>query len=95
MIEIRKNNEELVYGTYNLLCEEDKRIYAYERIDTNCKFIIIVNLSSNEVSYRSDEILDSSNLLISSYDIKEEKSNIINLKPYEGRMYRINLQKSV
>ena len=90
MIRIRKENLTLIYGSYDLILEDDEKIYAYTRSMGNEKFIIIVNLSHDEVVYAYDEKLNYKGLLLSNYhvemhdDIKE-----INLKPYEARIYKV------
>ena len=90
MIRIRKENETLVYGSYDLILDEDDKIYAYIRTMGDEKFIVIVNLSHDEVKYSYEEKLNYSKLLLSNY--KVEAHDIINefiLKPYEARLYKL------
>ena len=90
MIRIRKENETLVYGSYDLILDEDDKIYAYIRTMGDEKFIVIVNLSHDEVKYSYEEKLNYSKLLLSNY--KVEVHDIINefiLKPYEARLYKL------
>ena len=90
MIRIRKENETLVYGSYDLILDEDDKIYAYIRTMGDEKFIVIVNLSHDEVKYSYEEKLNYSKLLLSNY--KVEAHDMINefiLKPYEARLYKL------
>ena len=90
MIRIRKENETLVYGSYDLILDEDDKIYAYIRTMGDEKFIVIVNLSHDEVKYSYEEKLNYSKLLLSNY--KVETHDMINefiLKPYEARLYKL------
>ena len=90
MIRIRKENETLVYGSYDLILDEDDKIYAYIRTMGDEKFIVIVNLSHDEVKYSYEEKLNYRKLLLSNY--KVEAHDMINefiLKPYEARLYKL------
>lgn len=91
IIKIRKENECLIYGSYNLILEEDKNIFAYERILDDKKFLIITNLSNYDNTYSYNKLnLRFSNLVISNYKVKEHKDiNSMILKPWEARMYKI------
>lgn len=90
MIKIRKQYETLIYGSYDLILDEDDKIYAYTRTMNNEKFIIIVNLSHDEAKYCYDEELNYNELLISNYNVDEH--DVIKefvLKPYEARLYKL------
>ncbi len=90
MIKIRKQYETLIYGSYDLILDEDEKIYAYTRTMNNEKFIIIVNLSHDEAKYCYDEELNYNELLISNYNV--DGHDVIKefvLKPYEARLYKL------
>lgn len=90
MIRIRKENKTLVYGSYDLILEDDDKIYAYTRTMENEKFIIIVNLSHDKVRYSYNEELKYDNLLLTNYPVnRHENINELTLNPYEARLYRI------
>ena len=91
IIKVRKENECLIYGSYNLILKEDKNIFAYERILDDKKFLIITNLSNYDNTYSYNKLnLRFSNLVISNYEVKEHKDiNSMILKPWEARMYKI------
>ena len=92
MIKIRKSNECLIYGKYNLILEDDTNIFAYERILNDEKFLIICNLKSEHSKYEYDLItLKYENLILSNYDVDDnEDLNKILLRPWEARIYKIN-----
>lgn len=92
MINVRKNNDALIYGKYKLILEEDDSIYAYIRELDNEKFIIITNLTDKNVEYVYDkEVLKFDNLLISNYTVSNHECfNKLTLKPYEARMYKLD-----
>ena len=90
MITIRKEYKTLIYGSYDLILDEDEKIYAYTRTMGNEKFIVIVNLSHDEAKYNYEEELNYEGLLLSNYNV--DKHNTIKefiLRPYEARLYKI------
>lgn len=95
MIKTRKSNDCLIYGKYNLILEDDTNIFAYERILNDEKFLIICNLKSEHSKYEYDPItLKYENLILSNYDVDDnEDLNKILLRPWEARIYKINLSK--
>ncbi|MGL6106470.1 glycoside hydrolase family 13 protein [Romboutsia sp.] len=91
MIKIRKENEVLIYGEYNLILPHYENIFAYERILEEDKFLVICNLSDNKVIYEYEKnILNYRNLMISNYKVKDhENTTKLNLKPWEARLYKV------
>ena len=91
MIKIRKENTTLIYGEYNLILEEHEKIYAYTRISNNEKYIIITNISGENVKFDYDEEkLKYKKLLLSNYKV-DEHGDITEfiLSPYEARLYKL------
>lgn len=71
IIRVKKENEALIYGKYNLILAHHEQIYAYTRTLGNEKFIVIANLTNNEVKYTyKREKLNYKGLIISNYFIK-------------------------
>ncbi len=92
MIKLRKENEALVYGKCNLLMEDSDKIYAYERVLGDEKFIIICNLTDDKVDYIEKDELDFDNLLLTNYEVKShKKTKTLELKPWECRVYKVYL----
>ncbi|PSU99190.1 glycoside hydrolase family 13 protein [Photobacterium kishitanii] len=54
LIMLRKNNQNLITGRYQLLLENDTNIYAYQRISSDETWVIITNLSDIEVQVDID-----------------------------------------
>ena len=91
MIKIKKENEALIYGKYDLILENHEQIYAYTRILNHEKFIVIVNLTNKEAKYSYDkEKLNYKGLTLSNYLVEEhEDITELVLKPFEARLYKI------
>ncbi|EKS4342420.1 alpha-glucosidase [Clostridium botulinum] len=91
IIKIKKKNEALVYGKYNLILEYHEQIYAYTRILEHEKFIVIANLTNKKAKYiYNKEKLNYKELIISNYPVeKHEDITEIVLKPFEARLYKI------
>ena len=92
LIRIRKNNEIVVYGKYDLLLEESEEIYSYMRTLNDERLLVICSFSKNETEFilPSDIKYNSKKLVISNYDVSENESlENIKLRPYECRVYSI------
>lgn len=89
MIKIKKQNETLIYGSYDLILENHEQIYAYTRTLKDEKFIIITNLTNKKAKYSYDkEKLKYKELILSNYLVENHKDTTeIVLKPFEARMY--------
>ncbi len=92
MIKIRKENECLIYGKYNLILESDSQIFAYERTLEDSKFLVICNISNENAVYDYDNNkLSYNNLLLSNYNVlNHEDTYKLELKPWESRLYKIS-----
>ncbi len=91
LIEIRRNNETIIYGDYELLNPEDKNIYAYTRKFNGDNILVVCNFYKEPVEFRFNEDYNGvPEILISNYkDSSNELSNL-KLRPYEAIMYRIS-----
>lgn len=93
LIQLRKQNEIIVYGTYDLLMKEDEQIYAYIRTLGNEKILVICNFNKETPEFILPEniLYSSKELLISNYEVDSTQSiDHITLKPYEARVYRLS-----
>lgn len=92
LIQLRKENPVVVYGTYDLLLDDHQEIYAFTRTLDQDGLLVILNVSRNSpvfylpenISYSSIELLISNYTVDSTEDIRQ-----INLRPFEARVYRL------
>lgn len=92
LIRLKKSNEALIYGVYDLILEEDRSIYAYTRTLNEDKFLIIANLTGENANYSYEgEKLNSKDLLLNNYEVCEHNDLVeFTLKPYECRVYKLS-----
>lgn len=90
MISLRKENEIFTYGTYDLILEDHKQIYAYTRTLGEEKVVVITNLSKDAADFDSTLTLNANELLLANEEIAaHEDVTSFTLKPYEARVYRV------
>ncbi|MGG7078925.1 glycoside hydrolase family 13 protein [Clostridium sardiniense] len=90
LIKLRKSSETLIYGTYDLILEDDEEIFAYTRSLGDEKYIVIGNLSKCESKYNYEKYsLKYENLVLNNYNVeKHDELTGFTLKPYECRVYK-------
>lgn len=82
LIKLRHESELIVYGTYDLILDDDKDIYAYIRTLGDEKLIVYCNFSENTREVELPEEFVNKKVLISNYsDAKANQK--ITLRPYE------------
>ena len=83
LIKLRHESELIVYGTYDLILDDDKDIYAYIRTLGDEKLIVYCNFSENTREVEIPEEFVNGKVLISNYN--DAKANQkITLRPYEA-----------
>ena len=81
LIRLRKENEIIVYGNYELLLPEDENIFAYIRTLDNQKLLVVCNFSKSEQKFDFSGY-ENAKVLISNYNRDAGEDGI--LKPYEA-----------
>ena len=83
LIRLRKEQEAIVYGTYDLLLPDSKEIYAYTRTLGEEKLLVVCNFYEPEVSFEMPEEFIGGTCLISNYPEVSLKAEMT-LRPYEA-----------
>lgn len=83
LIQYRKENETVVRGSYNLLLPDHQSVFAYERVYTDNKLLVIANLSTEENTVELPEISKESTIQFSNYDRQVLDAKKCTLAPYE------------
>jgi oligo-1,6-glucosidase/glucan 1,6-alpha-glucosidase len=87
LINLRKENEVIVYGEFQLLLPEDSNIFAYVRILEDSKILVLCNFYGEDINYQLPREYETiKELLVSNYeDIVSNR-----LRPYEAIMCRLS-----
>ena len=90
LIEIRKENEVIIYGDYTLIDPDDKGIYAYTRELNGDKILVVCNFYSENVEFKYKDIVSKEpNILLSNYSNSSTNVKELKLRPYEAIMFRL------
>ncbi|GMB08826.1 oligo-1,6-glucosidase [Thermolongibacillus altinsuensis] len=92
LIRLRKEHEIIVYGSYELILEDDEQIYAYMRRLNDEQLLVITNFSAETPTFVLPNHIQftEKQLLISNYPVDENEGiETIVLKPYEARVYKL------
>ncbi|THG96036.1 hypothetical protein EW026_g5712 [Hermanssonia centrifuga] len=77
-----------VYGDFTLHFAHHEQLFAYSRTLDNMKAIVVMNFSTGEINFDSQELgLCGARLALNNYEVEDRpfKDNI--LRGYEGRIY--------
>jgi oligo-1,6-glucosidase len=93
LIQLRKSNEIIVYGEYDLVERDHLEIFAYKRTLGEQTLLVICNCYGNQniFDWPVGINVKAARLLISNYDEREgEDLQKLSLEPYEARVYLIS-----
>ncbi|MCZ8197762.1 MAG: alpha-glucosidase [Flavobacterium sp.] len=86
LVELRKKEPTLVYGTYTLLDKENPTVFAYQRELNGKKIVVLLNFSEKESMFTTDLNLKKAKVLLGNYKTPSCDGN---LKPYESVILEI------
>ena len=92
LIELRKDNDILIYGEFTLLDRDNPRVFCYLRRQDTEAFLIALNFSSEETALPADSLSDKTSadwkLVLCNYPDGEKCDIQRPLRPWEARIYR-------
>lgn len=85
LIRLRKTNDVIVYGTYELFLPDDKELYVYERRLGEKKLLVICNFYGNNRKFTLPEGWDADRLsvMIGNYSDAQPAAEM-DIRPYEA-----------
>ena len=88
LIDLRKKHQVMVYGDYHPVMEEYQNVVAYTREYNGEKWLMVFNVQPFMQTIQFPDHFDMSkcDLIMCNY---ASISNIMQLRPYEGRIYDI------
>ena len=89
LIRLRKENEIIVYGTYDLLDPEDPDVYMYTRTLGNEKLLVICNYTEDTQTRNILAEFEAAEVLISNYS-EVSVNSTMTLRPYEAVVLKAN-----
>ncbi|QQZ10446.1 glycoside hydrolase family 13 protein [Heyndrickxia vini] len=92
LIQLRKQHDIIVYGTYDLILADHNEIFAYTRTLDEEKLLIILNFSKENCLFELPKEIQFTDkeLLISNYEVNSADSiEKITLLPFEARVYKL------
>ncbi|NJJ39900.1 glycoside hydrolase family 13 protein [Paenibacillus apii] len=94
LIELRKEQDIIVYGEYKIVAEENERVYAYQRALGSERLLVILNFFGESASFElpAEIGISEPELLIGNYDVdRAEDVHSLELRPYEARVYKFTV----
>ncbi len=88
MTALRKANEVLVYGDYELLVPDHKQVYAYTRSLGDKRLLIALNFSQERAGFPFNST--DTKVLINNYPNLEMNHTSIELEPYQATIVEIS-----
>lgn len=92
LIALRKENEVMVYGNFEMIDEGNKKSISYTREFTDAKWLVTINLTGKPSSVKLDEdvILNGAEVLLSTIeDSVLQSKSLIKLRPYEAIIIKL------
>jgi oligo-1,6-glucosidase len=92
LIQLRKDNPIIVYGTYDLILDAHTEIYSFIRTLQDERLLVILNFTRNapEFSLPTSIPFSGRELLISNCAVDSaEDIRLLTLRPFEARVYRL------
>ena len=90
LINIRKQNDAIVYGDYALLNEDDPNVFAYIRTLGEDKVLVVCNFYDQHVTFSYPNERVSVEVMLSNYKDSSTQLKRLTLRPYEAVMYRLS-----
>jgi len=92
LIALRKQNEVMVYGSFKMLDEDNKRSIAFTREYEDKKWLVTINLTNKKsrIKLHNDIDLSNARILLSSMDNDgDDLGKNIMLNPYEAMIIKL------
>ena len=84
MIAMRKDNLPLIYGSFELLAEENKQVFSYIKKAEDKSCLVVLNFSDREVQFEEKTLLRYGKTTFSNYKDTLYKDGTLNLRPFEA-----------
>jgi glucan 1,6-alpha-glucosidase len=90
LIQLRKENDLVVYGKYKELLPDDQQLYVYERSYLGETWLMVINFYKKETSYQdSQERIGK--IVISNYTDSSENLSDLTLRSFESIVFKLDV----
>jgi oligo-1,6-glucosidase len=90
LIDLRDEEDVLVYGDYDLLAPEDEQVYAYTRTLDDDRALVVLNWSIESATFEAEGLeTDDATILYGNYDESPADPDGATLRPWEAAVYRL------
>ncbi len=90
LLDIRRGNLDLIYGEYYDIAPEHEQIFAYTRTGRNRTYLVVLNMSGDEVHFATGHDFNNYQLVITNQKVSRSQiaTGELALKPWEARLYQ-------
>jgi oligo-1,6-glucosidase len=88
MTDVRRSSLAFVYGDYQDLDPANPKIFAYTRVNGAEKYLVVLNFSTDAITYKLPGGIKANQLVISNLGKTDERGETLNLKAWEARVYK-------
>jgi glycosidase len=90
LLELRHEEDALVYGDYDLLLPDDEQFYAYTRTLDDERFLIVLNWTDEPATFDAGSVESAPETVVqSNYDDPPADPSGEMFRPYEAVVYRL------
>jgi oligo-1,6-glucosidase len=86
MTKLRKENDVLIYGKYELIDKENPDVFAYTRELDGRKLLVLLNFKNRPAKVNAGLAISKAKVLIGNYSTSSDNGE---LKPYEAVIYEL------
>ena len=90
LVALRKDNDILVHGKYELIDASNPDIYAYTRSLDGQKVMVVLNFKQTSVRFRAPKSFKPSDVWMNNYPSFESDNENLLLKPYQALILKLN-----
>jgi len=88
MAALRRKTPAFVYGDFTDLDPANPKIFAYTRAIGNDKYLVVLNFSTDAVTYKLPGAIKATTLMISNLGKTTDGGDTLHLKGWEARVYK-------
>lgn len=91
LIQLRKENEVMVYGDFQEILEDHEQIYSFIREWDKERWLVVLNISEQQVEVKLPEFVSvlEKKIIITNYKDQSDSSEELNMRPYQAIVYKI------